>query len=83
MHKLLILDPHKGHIEFPFAPPEVEGSEAEDSRAQAKVIFDEVMARPTGWTWIAQKPEAVEGTTLKAFDPNVEEAIAVAPVVGG
>lgn len=83
MHKLLILDAHKGHVEVEFAPPEVTTQEAEESRAKAKLVFDEVMARPGGWTVIAQKPASMEGQTLKKFDPNVEEAIGIAPVVGG
>lgn len=83
MHKLLIMDARKGHVEVEFAPPEVRTEEAKESRRKAKAVFDEVMGRPGRWTVIAQKPAAVEGLKLTKFDASVEEAIAIAPIVGG
>lgn len=83
MHKLLIMDARAGHVEVLFEPPEVKTKEAEQSRKEAERVFNEVMTRPGGWTILAQSPPSVEGKKLKTFDPNVEEAIAIAPVVGG
>lgn len=83
MHKLLIMDARNGHVEYAFAPPEVEGAEAEKTRKTAEEAFNEVMNRRGNWAVIAQAPAAVEGLRLTKFDPSVEEAIAIAPVVGG
>lgn len=81
MHKLLVMD-GTGHREVLFAPPEVKTKEACETRLIARMVFDEVMGRP-GWTVIAQAPAGVKGATLTRFDPTVEEAIAIAPFVGG
>jgi hypothetical protein len=83
MHKLLIMDARKGHIEVEFAPPKDKTEEAVASRAAAEKIFNGIMARREGWAFIAQKPANVEGKKLTKFDPRIEEAIAIAPVVGG
>lgn len=82
MHKLLVMDELKGHVETPFAPPDVTTEEAIRSRKIAEDVFNEVMARP-GWTVIVTAPTELEGEKLTQFDPRAEEAIAFGPFAGG
>ena len=80
MHSLRILDPREGDVLVEFEAPGVETKEAQESRTEAKKVFDRIMSKKM--TVIAID-KAHEGQRVTKFDPAIKEMVAIPQLVGG